>query len=234
MRDIPTYPIDIEAAIRQHYSCAAVSAARNPLTAERVERLHRWRENLHCAGCGERIVTVSPTVTIGHSVFHRTPCAARASARSTTIVTMKSDPIVGVLEGVAVPIGVRCHVQDSAHGWVSEQFASGAFDASVAQRAPRLAVGHGAMSLRGAFSMLAEECGELRFRFLLRDGQLERTTFAEVQRGEIRGCSIEFRRGPLQYRGAISEYRSVTLTGIGLCRSSDIRPAWYGTWVAAR
>jgi hypothetical protein len=91
-------------------------------------------------------------------------------------------------------------------------------------------VGHVGEPLRGAFSRIAEDGRELKFRYVLRDGARERRILSRIRDGHIRHCSVGLSNAQFRFDRLVEVTHTVDLIEISLLDEGD-RPAWYGTSV---
>lgn len=202
---------------------------------EAVERF--YRERATCYECGQRIHY--PRVTVasrGIHIFHES-CAQRHDSKARRESVATTPKIIGHLYGAALTF----NRQGDRGGWgvvnrdgtpEHEAFEATAFDESIAAGGQILCLRHDrTKSLTGSFSRLLNDGGQLRFRFSLQHGALERSVLQRIQAGAIKGCSIAFLPGERRYRDRILVHSRARLLEISLCDGS--RPQWHSTWVRA-
>ena len=192
-----------------------------------------YRDRATCAECRQRIHHPTlPMAVRGVKIFHP-GCAVRYDARAQRSTPVASAPnrVLARITGVALPFNQRCLIVDQDGTSESELFRFGVFGASIPASGVRLAVGHGAIPLKGSFARIWENAGALTFHFKLEDGPQERRVLSQIRNGEMTGCSIGFRPGQGARVGMTLEHICATLTEISLCVAPS-KPAWYGAHVA--
>ena len=214
---------------RWHYS--GVMTASHPYGTVMISRgipedvLRRWRENLHCAACEQKIAAgLTPTV-IGSQAFHPSCGArARAAARPATTTRAADAPsIIGTICGVALPFNERCFISNERG---VERFAPTAFDVSIARGGQSIQIDHDNAPIPGDLTLFAGP--DLRFRLKVHDTPRGRHALDLVDRGLIRGVSVRFK--PLRERAAernVVQVDVADLREISLCHCN--RPAWFAT-----
>jgi len=204
--------------------------------ATAAARLQRVAKRIHapatCGGCGRTITGDRYwTQAGGHS------CAAchAAHVRTSTRVVERATPAapIAMLEGVALSFAVGCGIPARDGSFLrQERFHADSLDASLARGGQVLTVDHHIRQpLRGAFTRLLNDGGELRFRFTLFDGAAERRVLAQIQDRTITACSVGFTARRSRFVDHLEEYLDADLLEVSLV--SRGRPAWFGTSVRA-
>jgi len=175
-----------------------------------------------CAGCRQAIR--GPLSSMRHGrMFHPT-CAQRHDGQQRPTVPAPAPAVLATLTGVALSFDKAGCGVGSGH----ERFLIDSFNSSLAAGGQCLTVNHSfSRRLRGAFSRIFVDAGELKFRFSLLDGPHEHATLEKIRNGQIRYCSIGFQPQKKRYAGRVIVFEQASLTEISLCDGTV--PAWYDT-----
>jgi HK97 family phage prohead protease len=107
-----------------------------------------------------------------------------------------------------------------------ERFAAEAFAASLGGDHVALKIRHQSFPLHGRFERIWVDRRRLLFRYQLADGVGERATLQRIWRGELRHCSIGFKRHVWEYQGATRVISRASLLEISLVPSGQAVDTW--------
>jgi len=177
-----------------------------------------------CSGCHQNIR--GPLRSWRHGRYYHPSCSRKLERVAT--VTPSAPKTIATLTGVALSFDKAGCGVGSGH----ERFLIDSFNSSLAAGGQCLTVNHSfSRRLRGAFSRIFVDAGELKFRFSLLDGPHEHATLEKIRNGQIRYCSIGFQPEEKRYDGKVLEFSRAALTEISLCDGTV--PAWYSTHIEA-
>ena len=182
-----------------------------------------------CGHCRQAIR--GPLRSWRHGRYYHPACSRKLERVAT--VTTSAPTVIATLIGVALSFDrAGCGIVSADGANTHERFKLTAFNESLRTGHQSLTVNHSfSRRLRGAFSRIFVDAGELKFQFRLLDGPHEHATLQKIRNGQIRYCSVGFRPEERRYVGRVLEHTRATLTEVSLCDGT--LPAWYATHVEA-